>query len=319
MSDAEDTVIIIGTLASIAVGGVIVWQATQPPPPPTPTVLTLTIPGPSNQQQQYFGPPPAGVVWDVQSAQVTVSTSAPQFSSSSQAYMYSFMAPAVTPWTPNYDNYANIYVGGSTEKTLTGGGGYSATKPSGDLQWIKWDQTLHINSAMQIPCAAQLVAGESATFTLTVLPETVSGTAIPLFNYDSPVTCTGSEVVYKIPDSTPPPGSVFRIENASAQFKNAVKGATVRATIVRQPDGFILCDSGNGNPAGFEATATATGGYSTVQCGPDSGPNGAGTFTVWTAEQTISTSQYLEAHFTAPSGYGGQYGILLTEYQGSAP
>ncbi len=37
MSSAEDTVVVIGAIASIAIGGIVIWQSSQGPPPPPPS------------------------------------------------------------------------------------------------------------------------------------------------------------------------------------------------------------------------------------------------------------------------------------------
>ncbi|MFZ3355489.1 MAG: hypothetical protein WA549_01870 [Thermoplasmata archaeon] len=195
----------------------------------------------------------------------------------SQAYTYSEFNPALPNlWEPNLDNYCYVY--SANVNSVSGYGGYSATGPSDAQVYIQWLQTLHYNSDLRIVYQAQLVAGETATFTLELSDST--GDAVALYEWINPIEMTGSEVVYKIPNSTPPTGSTYRIENSFLGFTGG-NDNTPTGTIVRMPDGFILSNFNNVTAKAANLGGLATGGYSSQQTGPDSGEGQHGTQVVW--------------------------------------
>jgi hypothetical protein len=278
-------------------------------------VYTFTLDGPQDQSSDTFFPiPPDGSVWDVVSASVVMS-SAKVLDSASQAYMYSAVVHTLPGiYTPNLDNYAYCYSDG-TSKSVAGFGGYGTTPPTGAQTWIQWMQTLHLTSVLQVFYQAQLLAGEKATFTLVLQPESGTFPASALYQWNPALPIGPKLTVVKIPGSTPPAGSVLRLEAAvcAIAFRSPV-GPPRLAQLVRQPDGFLLASIDKWNPGPGGESAIATGGYSSNQTGTDSGPGQWGTATVWTAEEYVNENQWVEYQAFGVTNDGGQFAILTTKY-----
>jgi hypothetical protein len=275
--------------------------------------------GPQNQQDFTLPEPPGGVVWDVVSASVTVSTSHATLSPSAGAYLFTRANPDLPElWNPNYDVLANVYAPGGTATSATAMGGYGSG-PIGIENFIRYDQTIHLNADIQAAFGAQLVSGESASYALEYAPESTGASAVPLYQWDPPIgplnASPSDPTTYAIPNSDPPAGELYRVENAAAGIEFTGSAGPARlARVLLEPSGTILCSIGHWPSTSEASQALCTGGYSTAQAGPDSGPGQFGTQTVWSSQMLVFPGEWLEAQFAGTQGDGGLFAVMASAY-----
>jgi hypothetical protein len=299
-------------------------QVSQPPPPvssgPPPSssdfTLTETLTGPQDQAENpQFPVPPGGTVWDLVNSTCTVSASG-GLTSNTYAYIYS-EAQRTLPdlYNPNLDNICLTLGDDSTNGvSATGYGGYGGSPPVSGAPWIQFDQIIQDTNVTGFAYAAQLNAGEIATFTLTLQPEVGTFPASAMYQFYPSTPTTGSQQVIKIPGSEPPAGEEYRVDNCALGFTIGTQSGQPVASMVIEPSGFVLCSMSTVTVEALSLTALATGGYSTSQTGPDSGAGQDGTQTVWSSVVDVTPGEWIDADFDAPVSDGGQYMVLAVEY-----
>ena len=283
--------------------------------------LTETLQGPQDQAlNPQFPVPPPNTAWDLVNASVSIISPA-GIASGDQAYIYSEIQRTLPNiWEPNLDNIAYVYASGVVGHTsVIGYGGYGVTGPGNGETWVQYDQVIHDTSVLGFAYAAQLVSRETATFSMTLQPETGSVPDMALYQWGSPVQPLGSQTKTQIiPNSNPPAGYEYRIDNAVAAIAfGSAQGPTRSAEIVEEPSGFVLCSINKypvNEPLSVLSQTSATGGYSTSQTGVDSGPGQDGTQTVWSSQVILQNGSWLQAEYVGVAGDSGDYAVADTEY-----
>ncbi|MGA8425806.1 MAG: hypothetical protein WB782_09915 [Thermoplasmata archaeon] len=278
--------------------------------------MTETLTGPQNQSENpQFPVPPGGTTWDIVNSTCTVSA-AGGLTSDTYAYIYS-EAQRTLPdlYDPNLDNICLTLGDDSTNGvSATGYGGYGGTPPVSGAPWIQFDQIIQDTNVTGFAYAAQLNAGEVAAFTLTLQPEVGTHPAVARYEFNPSVPTNGSQQTIEIPGSEPPAGKEYRVDNCALGFTIGTQSGQPVASMVIEPSGFVLCSMKTVTVKALSLTALATGGYSTSQTGPNSGPGQTGTQTVWSSVENVTPGEWIDANFDAPDSDGGQYVVLMVEY-----
>ncbi len=265
--------------------------------------------------------PPNGTVWDLVSADVTI-TSGSKVDTTQNADLYDStctqldVAPAASNckgiYGPNVDTLVNDVMTDGQSGTNTGSGGYSATEPAGLVQYFHWWQTIHMTYDTFWSFEALLSYGVSAAYHVVLDPEIGDYPSFIFYRWNTPVEpLSSSPTTVRIPG--PPSGYEYRAEMAvsTIDLGSSSLAPSRSAELLEEPSGTVLSSIDSWTVPGPGVTEDACGGYSSGQsCASD--PTGTGT--VWEDQVVISSSESFEARFVGVSGDSGVYAVVVTEY-----
>jgi hypothetical protein len=298
------------------------------PPPPVSTITDSssylyyngTISGNGGIQTVNVPAPSNGTVWDLVSAKITISASS-DVGSSQVSYLYDSVCTAtdVSPapsactliYGANVDAIANDIMDPGKDGTISGGGGYSASAPSGISYWVHFEQTIHLNHDMFISFGADLSSRVSSSYYLVFDPEAGDYPSFAFYRWGNPVESLSS-TAKTITVSGPPAGYYYRAEIAVSTIELAsLPGPTRSAEVVEEPSGTVLSLIDHWTVDATGLTEDACGGYSSAQtCTTDP----VGTATVWDNQILVTSGESLEARFVGVAGDLGVFAVILTEY-----
>ena len=273
------------------------------------------------QQNVYLPTPPNGTVWDLVSASVSITaTSAVPTTEVADLYDSTCTQLDIAPgdsnckgiWGPNVDTIVNDVMVEGKSGTNTGSGGYSATEPSGLVQYEHWWQTIHLTYDSFWTFEWLLSDGVSATYHVVMDPEIGDYPSYAFYRWGNPVSpLSSTPKTVTIPG--PPAGYYYRAEMAVATIDLGDNSLTPTrsAEILEEPSATLLTQIDKWTVTGPGVTEDGCGGYSSAQsCTSD--PTGTGI--VWESPVLITSSESLEVRFVGVSGDVGVFGIVVTKY-----